>query len=133
DPVVIDEGVLTRVTGTAEAFATVTLTIGSTAVTLTADEDGLWAHDVVNGTGLTDNVVLSATAVDRVGNTASAARDLGGLHVTGRPNAPSSGLTVSEAGLTNGTAAGSGQDKVAAVMQLLKPGNTVESVTFGDS
>ncbi|MFN4156230.1 MAG: VCBS domain-containing protein [Paracoccaceae bacterium] len=106
DPMLVVNGVVPTITGTAEEGATLTVTIGTNPpVTVVVGSSGTWS--VTPATPLAPgDVPVSATAVDRYGNTDSATRTLTGLQLTDdEPGGPEH-VAVYESGLAGGSAPG---------------------------
>ncbi|WP_103334315.1 VCBS domain-containing protein [Pseudotabrizicola formosa] len=106
DPMLVVNGEVPTITGTAEVGATLTVTIGSNdPVTLVVGPTGLWS--VTPATPLPEgDVTVSVSAEDPYGNTDSALRTLSGLELADNEPIEPEHVTVFESGLSGGSAPG---------------------------
>ncbi|TGD65744.1 hypothetical protein EYC08_07675 [Tabrizicola sp. WMC-M-20] len=103
DPLLVVNGEVPTITGTAEVGATLTVTIGTNEpVTLVVGPTGLWS--VTPATPLAPgDVSVSVTAEDLYGNTDDALRTLTGLELTDNEPTEPEHVTVFESGLSGGS------------------------------
>ena len=103
DPLTVENGEVSEITGTGEPGSTITITAeGSDIGTATVQPDGTWSF--TPDTPLGDNVDdIGADAVDPYGNTNTAARDIPTLSITDANGVGGGEQTVNEAALTDGS------------------------------
>src|SRR6056297_383782 len=103
DPLTVENGEISEITGTGEPGSTITITAeGSEIGTATVETDGTWSF--TPDTPLDNNVDdIVADAEDPYGNTNTAARDIPTLSITDANGVESGEQTVNEAALADGS------------------------------
>src|SRR6056297_705825 len=104
DPLTVENGEISEITGTGEPGSTITITAkGSEIGTATVETDGTWSFTPSNPLG-NDVDNIGADAVDPYGNEASTARDIPTLSIPDNNGEDEGGeQTVNEAALADGS------------------------------
>ncbi|WP_237685087.1 Ig-like domain-containing protein [Szabonella alba] len=132
DPVLIVEGETPVITGTAEAGATVTLTVNGEEYETVADGNGDWSVTLdapLDG----DGVFITADAEDIWGNTDTNTREVSGLTLFDTDPGDPAHVVVHEAGLAGGTTPGDGRDRVESTLIIAGGASDLDRLVFGGS
>ena len=131
DPITVVDGAVPTIKGTGNPGETINLTIdGVGDVEFVVGADGTWSY-TPDAPLATSEITVVATATDAFGNTATDTRNIAGaVPQDQQPNAVQQ-ITVSEAGLPNGSDPTSGVDQVVAILNIGSTDGDLTQVTIG--
>ncbi|QDY69418.1 VCBS domain-containing protein [Qingshengfaniella alkalisoli] len=130
DPVLVVDGEPPTVTGTGEPGAEVTLDVDGSSYTAEVQPDGTWSVTLPGPLG-EDDTEISAEAVDEYGNTSTDDRTVTGLTVADAVDGELEDIVVEEAGLPDGSDAGSDTDATASTFTIAPGLSTLSSIVIG--